>query len=161
MIENLKRAGIAGGNGGGQQRGDDDRERKCGGARQLPSLEVMRILTNQLVRLVCMCGFNVTVGCTMVNAYKHGVIHDGDHERAMRCRVLNKLEGFYLLMQHYCLLVGVASSSSCGVVRIDMEEEDNNNKRASSASACDDDGGSDVGIQLCSVGAESPMGFQD
>ncbi len=78
MIENLKRAGIAGGNGGCQQRGDDDRKCKCGNVRRLPSLEVMRTLTNQLVRLVRTCGFDVAIGCTMVDAYKHGVIHDGD-----------------------------------------------------------------------------------
>ena len=80
MIKNLKRAGIAGGNGGGQRRGDNDRERKCGNARQLPSLEVMRTLTDQIVTFVCTCGFDVAVGCTMVNAYKykHGVICDGD-----------------------------------------------------------------------------------
>jgi hypothetical protein len=78
MIENLKRAGIAGGNGGGQQRGDDDRECKCVDARRLPSLEVTHTLTNQLVRLIHTCSFNVAVGCTMVGAYKHGVIRDGD-----------------------------------------------------------------------------------
>jgi hypothetical protein len=36
--------------------------------------------------------------------------------------------------------VGIASSSSRGVVCIDMEEEDNDDGRASSALACDDDG---------------------
>jgi hypothetical protein len=159
MMENLKRAGIAGGDGGGRQRGDDDLERKCGDARRLPSLEVTRTLTDQLVRLVRTCGFNVAAGCTVVGAYEHGVIRDGDRERAMRCEALDELEEFYLLMRHYCLLVGVASSSSHGVVRIDVEEEDDDDGRASSASACDDDGGSDVSIQLCSVGAESPMGF--
>ncbi len=51
-----------------------------------------RTLTNQLVRLVCTCGFNIAVGCTMVGAYKHGVIPDGDQERAMRCEALDELE---------------------------------------------------------------------
>jgi hypothetical protein len=122
---------------------------------------VTRTLTDQIVSFVCTCGFDVAVGCTMVDAYKHGVIRDGDQEHVMRCKALDEPEEFYLLMQHYCLLVGVASSSSCGVVRIYVEEEDDNDGRASSASACDDDGGSDVGIQLCFVGAESPMGFRD
>ncbi len=105
-----------------------------------------RTLDDQLVRLVRTCGFDVTVGCTMFDAYEHGVIRDGDRACALRCEALDELEEFYLLMRHYCLLVGVASSSSP-------------DGRASSASACDDDGGSDVGIQLCSMGAESPMGF--
>jgi hypothetical protein len=161
MIENLKRAGIAGGNGDGRQQGDDDRECKCSNTRRLPSLEVMHTLTDQLVRLVCMCGFNVAVGCTMVGAYKHGVIRDGDREHAMRCKALDELEEFYLLMRHYCLLVGVGSSSSHGVIRINVEEEDDDDGRASSASACDDDGGSNVSNQLCFMGAESPMEFQD
>jgi hypothetical protein len=161
MIENLKRAGIAGGDGGGRRRGDGDRERKCGNAQWLPSLEVTLTLTDQIISFVCTCGFNVAVGCTMVDAYKHGVIRDGDQERVMCCKALDELEELYLLMWHYCLLVGVASSSSRGVVCIDVEEEDDDDGRASSALACDDDGGSDVGIQLCSVGAESPMGFQD
>ncbi len=78
MIENLKQAGIAEGDGEGQRWGDDDRERKCGNVRWLPSLEVTRTLTDQIVGFVCMCGFDVAVGCTMVDAYKHGVIHDGD-----------------------------------------------------------------------------------
>jgi hypothetical protein len=64
-------------------------------------------------------------------------------------------------MQHYCLLVGITSSSSCGVIYVDVEEEEEDDGHESSALACDDDGGSDVGIQLCSVGEESPMGFQD
>ncbi len=114
-----------------------------------------------LVRLVHTCGFGVAVGCTMVDAYKHGVIHDGDRERAMRCKALDELEEFYLLMRHYCLLVGVASSSSRGIVCIDVEEEEDNDGCVLSALACGDDGGFDVGIQLCSVGVESPMGFRD
>jgi hypothetical protein len=161
MIKNLKRAGIAGGNGGGRQRGDDDHKRKCNDTRRLSSLEVTPTLTDQLVRLVRTCGFNVAAGCTMVGTYKHGVIRDGDRERAMHCEALDKLEEFYLLMRHYCLLVGIASSSSHGVIRIDVEEENDDDRRALSALACDDDGGSDVSIQLCYVGAESPMGFQD
>jgi hypothetical protein len=160
MIENLKRASIAGGDGGGRRRGGDDRERKCGDARWLPSLEVTHTLTNQIVSFVCACGFDVAVGCTMADTYKHGVIHDGDQERVMRCKALDELEEFYLLMRHYCLLVGIASSSSCGIVRINVEEEGNDDGRVSSASACDDDGRSNVGIQLCLVGAESPMGFR-
>ncbi len=69
---------MQGGDGGGQQRGDDDREHKCSNARWLLSLEVMRTLTNQIVSFVCTCGFDVAVGCTMVNTYKHSVIRDGD-----------------------------------------------------------------------------------
>jgi hypothetical protein len=89
--------------------------------RLLPSLEVTRTLVNQLAR-VRTCGFDVVVGCTMVDAYEHGVMRDGDWRRTMRCEALDKLEEFYLLMRHYCLLMGVASSSSRGVGRINVEE---------------------------------------
>ncbi|KAL3805256.1 hypothetical protein ACHAW5_007093 [Stephanodiscus triporus] len=96
----------------------------------------------------------------MVDAYEHGVMCDGDWRRAMRCEVLDELEEFYLLMRHYSLLVGVASSLSRGVGCIDVGDDDGD-RRESLALACDDDGGSKVGIRLCSVGLESPMGFRD
>jgi len=119
---------------------------------------VTRTLVNQLAR-VRTCGFDVVVGCTMVDAYEHGVMRDGDRRRTMRCEALDELEEFYLLMRHYCLLMGVASSSSHGVSRINVE--DNDDRRESLALACDDDGGSEVGIQLCSMGAESDSETDD
>ena len=81
----------------------------------------------------------------------------------MRCEALDELEDFYLLMRHYCLLMGVASSSSRGVGRINVEDDvdDDDDRRESSALACDDDGGSEVGIQLCSMGAESDSETDD
>ncbi|KAL3778718.1 hypothetical protein ACHAW5_006115 [Stephanodiscus triporus] len=129
MIENLKRAGVAGGDGGGggRRRGGDD-ERESDNARLLPSLEVTRTLADQLAR-VRTCGFDVAVGCTMVDAYEHGVMRDGDRRRAMRCEVLDELEEFYLLMRHYCLLVGVASSLSRGVGCIDVGDDDDDGDR--------------------------------
>lgn len=53
------------------------------------------------------------------------------------------------MMRHYCLLVGVAVSS------------DNSVGCESASSECDDDGISDVGVRLCLVGADSPIGFRD
>ncbi len=38
------------------------------------SLEKMRTLMDQLARLVRACGFDVAIGCDMVNTYDHGVI---------------------------------------------------------------------------------------
>ncbi|KAL3763090.1 hypothetical protein ACHAW5_010718 [Stephanodiscus triporus] len=83
----------------------------------------------------------------------------GDRRCTMRCEALDELEEFYLLMRHYCLLMGVASSSSHGVGRINVEEDDD--RRESSALACNDDGESEVGIQLCSTGAESDSEMDD
>ncbi len=36
----------------------------------------------------------------MVDAYDHGVVHPEDWEKAMRCKVLDKLDEFALLMRH-------------------------------------------------------------
>ena len=95
----------------------------------------------------------------MVDAYEHGVMCDGDRRRTMRSEALDELEEFYLLMRHYCLLMGVASSSSHGVSRINVEDDDD--RRESSALACNDDGESEVGIQLCSTGAELDSEMDD
>ncbi len=55
------------------------------------SLEKTRTLMDQLARLVRACGFDVAIGCDMVDvdAYNHGVILAEDRERAMRCKVLD------------------------------------------------------------------------
>jgi hypothetical protein len=66
----------------------------------------------------------------------------------MRCEALDELEEFALLMRHYCLLMGVATSLSRGCC-------------ASASPACNEDDGSNVGIWLCSVGSSSPMGFRE
>jgi hypothetical protein len=50
----------------------------------------------------------------MVDAYDHGVVCPEDRERAMRCKALDELEEFALLMRHYCLLMGFATSLSRG-----------------------------------------------
>jgi hypothetical protein len=151
MIKNLKRAGIAGGGGGGSGGGrkeDDDKHGHDDRQERLLSLEGTCTLTDQLARLIRLCGFNVTLCCDMVDAYDHGVVCPEDRERAMWCKALDKLEEFALLMRHYCLLMGVATLLSCG--------------RCTSASpACDEEGGSNVGIWLCSVGLSSPIGFQE
>ncbi len=115
MIENLKRAGIAGGSGGGGGRKEDDNEHGHDDRRErLLSLEGMRTLTDQLTRLIQMCGFDVALCCDMVDAYDHGVVRPEDWERAMRCEALDKLEEFALPMRHYCLLMSVATSLSRG-----------------------------------------------
>ena len=59
-------------------------------------------------------------------------MRDGDRRRAMGCKAMDELEEFYLLMRHYCLLMGVASSSTRGTGRIDVEDDDD--RRKSSAS---------------------------
>jgi hypothetical protein len=151
MIKNLKRAGIAGGGGGGSgssRKEDDDEHGHNDRQERLLSLEGTRTLTDQLARLVRTCGFNVTLCCDMVDAYNHGVVCPEDWERAMRCKALDELEEFALLMRHYCLLMGVAMLLSRGCCTL-------------ASLACNEDGGSNVGIWLCSMGLSSPMGFQE
>jgi hypothetical protein len=145
MIENLKRTGIAGGGGGGRKE-DDNEHGHDDRWEWLLSLEGMRTLTDQLARLVRTCGFNITLCCNMVNTYDHGVVRPEDWERAMWCKALDELEKFVLLMRHYCLLMGIATSLSRGCCVLALL-------------ACDEDDGSNVSIWLCSVGLSSPMGF--
>ncbi len=151
MIENLKRAGITGGDGdgsGGGQKEDDDEHGHDDRRERLLSLEGTCTLTDQLARLVRTCGFDVALCCDMVDAYDHGVVRPEDRERAMRWEALDELEESALLMRHYCLLMGVATSLSRG-------------RCASASPACDENGGSNVGIWLCSVVSSSPMGFRE
>ncbi len=188
MIENLKRAGIVadggrGGGGLGRRRHADDNEPREGAGeddededdrgRRLLSLEATRTLADQLSRLVRACGFDAAVGCDMADAYDHGVVRREDRDRATRIEALDELEEFDLLMRHYSLLVGVSSSSSSsstscqgGVHRPDGTGGPGGGAApASSARGGDDHGGdggrSDAGIRLCSVGADSPMGFRE
>jgi hypothetical protein len=153
MIKNLKWAGIAGGSGGGgggggSQKEDEDEHGHDDRRERLLSLEGMHTLTDQLARLVWMCGFDVPLCCDMVDAYDHGVVRPEDWERAMRCEALDELEEFALLMRHYCLLMGIATTLSHG-------------RCAWALPAYNKDGGSNVGMWLCSVGSSFLMGFQE
>ena len=174
MIENLKRAGIvAGGNDGvvvGRRRHDDDGEDDDRHHRRLLSLEGTRTLADQLSRLVRDGGFDVAVGCDMADAYDHGVVRREDRTRAMRSEALDELEEFDLLMRHYSLLVGVSSSCSFSSRRGGESRPDrtgDSGKSASGSSPVRSDGGgnggggSEVGLRLCSVGTDSPMGFRE
>ena len=174
MIENLKRAGIVAGVGGGgggvvgrRRHGDeggdkgedDDRHH-----RHLLSLEGTRTLTDQLSRLVRDSGFDVAVGCDMSDAYDHGVVRREDRTRAMRSEALDELEEFDLLMRHYSLLVGVSSSGSSSSRRGGESRPDrtaSGSSPARSDGGGDGGGGSEVGLRLCSVGTDSPMGFRE
>ncbi len=74
IIENLKWAGIAGGIGGGNQKGDDGKLGHEDWRERLLSLEGTRTLADQR--------FDVAL------------VRPEDWERAMRCKVLDKLEEF-------------------------------------------------------------------
>lgn len=134
MIDNLRRAGITSGREGraGTSAADDDDE---DGDRSRLSLETTLTLADQLSRLVG-CGFDVAVGCDMMDAYDHGVISAEDRRRAARCEMLDELEEFVLLMRHYCLVVGVSRPEGAEV-------------------------GCDEGLRLCAVGEDSPVGFRE
>ena len=95
VIENLKRAGIAGGVGGGDQKRDDGKHIFEDWQERLLSLEGRRTLTDQ--------HFDVAL------------VRPEDWERAMRCKALDELEEFALLKRHcFCLLMGVATLLSHG-----------------------------------------------
>ena len=73
------------------------------------SLLQTRTLEQQLKKLTD-CGFEVAVGCDMWSAYET-VLTDEQRVRANRCELLDELEEWKLLMQHYCLAVGSSVSS--------------------------------------------------
>ena len=151
MIENLHRAGIMGtksqrrhvvhDTNATQQQQQDQQQ-------QLLSLEKTCTLSDQLTKLI-QCGFTKAVGCDMNTAYNHGVISNEDRRIASRCEMLDELEEFVLLMKHYCLVVGVASAGSASSAACSKSGKDNDS---------DDDL---VGYQLCEVGKDSRMGFQE
>jgi hypothetical protein len=95
IIKNLKRAGIAGGVGGGNQKRDDDKHVYEDWREQLLSLEGMRTLTD--------------------HRFDVALVRPDDWERTMRCKALDELEEFSLLIRHcFCLLMGVATLLSYG-----------------------------------------------
>lgn len=120
MLNNLQKRGIT-----GQTHEDGEQHEQL-------SLERTSTLSDHLAKLH-KCGFDIAVGCHMMDAYDHGVVSIDDRRRASRCEMLDELEEFILLMRHYCLCVGVHCSGD----------------RYKSAAAT-----------LCTAGMDSPIGFQ-
>jgi len=140
MIENLQKAGITGRRQGHvRSTADDDDDTTL----QQLSLEKTSTLTDQLTKLI-QSGFDTAIGCDMMAAYDHGVISMEERRCAARCEMLDELEEFVLLMKHYCLVMGVSAKNRKG--------EGGNDVTTDNAS---------VGFQLCSVGKDSPVGFQE
>jgi hypothetical protein len=119
MLQNLHKRGIKG--------------QKYQDGEQVLSLERTRTLSDHLAKLT-KSGFDIAVGCNMMDAYDHGIVSIDDRRRAARCEMLDELEEFALLMKHYCLCVGVHSSG----------------ERYKVAAAT-----------LCSVGKDSIIGFPE
>jgi hypothetical protein len=137
MINNLKRRGIVTGVVLPPRKSDADNDDiDINDENEVLSLERTRTLHDQLSRLVHSCGFDIAIGCNMMDAYDHGVVRSEDRQRACQCEMLDELEEFVLLMKHYCLALGVATASS-------------------SSSTIN------FGTQLCSVGVDSQMGFSE
>jgi len=121
MLNNLQKRGIT-----GQTHEDGERHEQL-------SLERTPTLSDHLAKLN-KCGFDIAVGCHMMDAYDYGIVSIDDRRRAARCEMLDELEEFVLLMRHYCLCVGVHSTGD----------------RYKAAAAT-----------LCSDGKDSPIGFQE
>lgn len=74
------------------------------------SLLQTRTLQHQLSKLTS-CGFDVAVGCDMWQAYQT-ILTDEQRLRANKCELLDELEEWKLLMQHYCLAVGSTTTTN-------------------------------------------------
>jgi tRNA wybutosine-synthesizing protein 4 len=83
------------------------------------SLLQTRTLQHQLDKLT-ECGFEIAVGSDMWSAY-HTVLTDEQRIKANMCEVLDELEEWKMLMQHYCLVVG--SSIESGFCQVVGEQE--------------------------------------
>jgi hypothetical protein len=160
MIDNLHKAGITSAV-RGEDRGVVD-ERKNGTSQVLDNdseskywhlllgLEGTRTLSDQLSRLVHSGGFDIAVGCDMMSAYNYGVISDEERRVAARCEMLDELEEFVLLMEHYCFVMGVVFPCSSRNNKTGLlGDHDNTQYRF-----C-------VAEQLCSVGVDSLIGFRE
>lgn len=81
------------------------------------SLLQTRTLQQQLDKLTN-CGFDIAVGSDMWSAYET-VLTDEQRVKANKCEVLDELEEWKMLMQHYCLVVGSSLESGfCQVVGV-------------------------------------------
>lgn len=74
------------------------------------SLLQTRTLQQQLTKITD-CGFEIAVGCDMWSAYET-VLTDEQRVRANHCEMLDELEEWKMLMQHYCLAIGSTSMES-------------------------------------------------
>lgn len=156
MIDNLQQAGIA----LAGESGIEDRSNQCDvnegsdsnnvHSRQFLGLEGTRTLSDQLARLVHSGGFDIAVGCDMMSAYNYGIISEEERRRAARCEMLDELEEFVLLMEHYCFVVGVAFPHDT-MCKTALNDDENN---CACTSSC-------VGERLCTVGENSPIGFRE
>ena len=164
MIDNLHRTGIASTRGVGSSCGvnecrgmrikssfqviDEDNENK--NRQLLLGLEGTRTLSDQLSRLVHSGGFDIAIGSDMMSAYNHGVISEEERRIAAKCEMLDELEEFVLLMEHYCFVVGVVFPRSMSGKKTNLLDENDNNR----IRVCDAE-------RLCSIGVDSPIGFQE
>jgi len=152
MIDNLQKVGIGSNRASTQQRprrsnnNDDDND----DSHSQLSLVKTRTLQDQLTKLA-QCGFGIATGCDMMDAYNYGIISTNERQKAARCEMLDELEEFVLLMKHYCLVVGVCSSKDDTE---DVKDDCDTTTTSTANSRC-------VGYELCSVGQDSLMGFQD
>ncbi|KAL7487998.1 hypothetical protein ACHAW6_013592 [Cyclotella cf. meneghiniana] len=162
MIHNLRNAGIVGRNRRNHSEAitsSENRNKKEHDCLPILSLESTRTLSDQLAKLI-QCGYDAAVGCDMMEAYDHGIIADDDKRRAARCEMLDELEEFIFLMRHYCVLVGV-KSGNCNSGRHDASTTiDEKDKRITVAQP-DGTKRTCAGYDLCAVGKNSLIGFQE
>jgi hypothetical protein len=159
MIDNLHKAGITSAV-RGEDRGVVD-ERKNGTSQVLDNdseskywhlllgLEGTRTLSDQLSRLVHSGGFDIAVGCDMMSAYNYGVISDEERRVAARCEMLDELEEFVLLMEHYCFVMGLVFPCTFRNETGLLGHHDYSQSRF-----C-------VAERLCSVGVDSLIGYRE
>ncbi|KAL7463468.1 hypothetical protein ACHAXS_003834 [Conticribra weissflogii] len=140
MLQNMQKRGIVGKRISRHNRTNESTEDDDNQDSPL-SLEKTQTLSDQLAKLI-QSGFDIAVGCHMMDAFEHGIVSIEERRQSARCEMLDELEEFVLLMKHYCLVVGVRSCDS------DLGD-------------CSSRKDNLAGVQLCSVGEKSPVGFKE
>ncbi|KAL3779027.1 hypothetical protein HJC23_011466 [Cyclotella cryptica] len=156
MIHNLQNAGIVGRRRQHHSQSSplsENRKKQEHDRLPILSLESTRTVAEQLAKLI-QCGFDTAVGCDMMEAYDHGIISMDDKRHAARCEMLDELEEFTLLMRHYCFMVGVKCSNRFKASTTLADVSQTMMKEDGGATTC-------VGFDLCSIGKNSPIGFQE
>ncbi|KAL7527465.1 LOW QUALITY PROTEIN: hypothetical protein ACHAWF_004250, partial [Thalassiosira exigua] len=116
------------------------------------SLEAMSTLSNQLDWFI-QCSFDVERGYGMSHAYEWG--SSRMKSANVQCDMLDKVEEFVMLMQHYCFVVAICRGGD-GAGRDDKTRTrilDRGGRRGERRQE-------PRGYELCSVGGDSLVGFR-
>ena len=78
------------------------------------SMVQTRTLSQQVEKLVDICGWHQAIGCDMWWAY-NTMLTPEQRQHAQNCEFLDELEEWILIMQHYCFIVACATETGLDI----------------------------------------------